>query len=38
MDVNKGAVKLYGYEREELIGQSPVLLSDEDQSDITLMQ
>lgn len=38
MDVNKGVVKLYGYEREELIGQSPVLLSDEDQSDSSLMQ
>jgi len=27
MDVNKGAVKLYGYEREELIGQTPELLT-----------
>jgi PAS domain S-box-containing protein len=38
MDVNKGAVKLYGYEREELIGQTPVLLCAEEKDDNDLLQ
>jgi len=29
MDVNKGVTKFYGYEREELIGQTPLMLSAE---------
>jgi PAS domain S-box-containing protein len=37
MEVNKGAVKYYGYEREELIGQTPVLLSAEGENDIELI-
>jgi len=38
MEVNKGAVKYYGYEREELIGQTPVLLSAEGENDNELIQ
>lgn len=38
MDTNKGTVKLYGYEREELIGQTPMLLSAEEKNEIELIQ
>lgn len=38
MEVNKGAVKYYGYEREELIGQTPVILSAEGENDYDLLQ
>lgn len=37
MEANKGAVKYYGYEREELIGQTPVLLSAEGKSGADLI-
>lgn len=37
MEANKGAVKYYGYEREELIGQTPVLLSAEGKNDADLI-
>jgi two-component system, sensor histidine kinase and response regulator len=38
MEVNKGVVKFYGYEREELIGQTPMLLSAEGKNDTELIQ
>lgn len=38
MEVNKGVVKFYGYEREELIGQTPMLLSAEGKNDTQLIQ
>lgn len=38
MEVNKGAYKYYGYEREELIGQTPMLLSAEGKNDNVLIQ
>jgi len=37
MEVNKSSVKYYGYEREELIGQTPVLLSAESENDSELI-
>ena len=37
MEANKGAVKYYGYEREELIGQTPLLLSAEGKNDDDLI-
>jgi two-component system, sensor histidine kinase and response regulator len=38
MEVNKGAYTYYGYEREELIGQTPILLSAEGRNDNELIQ
>ncbi len=38
MEVNKGTVKYFGYEREELIGQSSKLFSAEDKNDKDLFQ
>lgn len=38
MEVNKHTGKLFGYEREELIGQNFSLLSAEDKNDETLLQ
>jgi len=38
MDVNKGISRSYGYEREELIGQTPVLLSAEGKNDEKLIR
>ena len=38
MEVNKGVVKYYGYEREELIGQTPMLLSAEGKNNTELIQ
>ena len=38
MEANKGAVKYYGYEREELIGQTPLLLSAEGKNDDLIHQ
>jgi PAS domain S-box-containing protein len=38
MEANKGAVKYYGYERDELIGQTPALLTAEGENDNELIQ
>ncbi len=37
LDVNKGTVQFYGYEREELIGHTPEMLSAEDKNDSELI-
>ncbi len=37
LDVNDGALKMYGYTRELLLGQSPLFLSAEGKNDLTVL-